>query len=157
MLTKINVDVELSSQVNKKFNTVRYNCALHLNDVNGTGQGIVLTPNKALDADTYQLIFFEKKAQKLLQSEKGTRLRNCEAEAGRGLYDPNKPDDYFYFIRVKMSESVTRTFFLSNPQKKLLKYINLGFEFGDIEPSTDVTEEELNEIKVETQPKSKKD
>ncbi len=72
---------------------------------------IELTPSKVLDMGDYQLICNERGLTNQMQNTKGFRVNNADAEAGIGTY--TETGDNYYFVRVQLSESVTRTCYLS--------------------------------------------
>ena len=70
----------------------------------------------------------------------GLRINGADAEAGIGTYAETGDKDYF--VKVKLSESVSRTCYLSQSQIKNLKYVNLGFEFKETDEVVNLDDKE---------------
>ncbi len=132
-MKNIKVDFTLKA-TQRKGQATRYDLNVILKDINANQKvfgknfaNIELTPSKALDMGDYQLICNERGLTTQMQSNKGFRINEADAEAGIGTYA--ETGDNYYFVRVALSESVSRTCYLSQSQIKNLKYVNLGFEF----------------------------
>ncbi len=96
-----------------------------------------LTPSKSLDLADYQLILFEKNLQGMIQNSKGFMFENVPIVAGIGKYESG---DKYYFVKAQISESVSRTFYLTRSQVMMLKYVNLGFEFTEMNEDPEDTD-----------------
>ena len=90
---------------------------------------IELSPAKPLEVGDYQIICMERNLQEIMQTSKGIRLKDVDAEIGIGRYADT--GEAYYFVRVTLCEEVKRTCYLSPSQIKFLSYINLGYEFQE--------------------------
>jgi len=133
----IKVDYTLKA-TQRKGQSPRYDLNVILKDINAEQKvygknfsNIELTPSKQLEMGDYQLICNERGLGELMQNSKGFRITDVDAEAGIGTYA--ETGDKYYFVKVQLSESVSRTCYLSQSQIKNLKYVNLGFKFEETE------------------------
>lgn len=124
--------------VQRKGLTPRYELNVILKDINANQRtfgknysNIELIPAKPLDMGDYQLICNERCLGDLMQNTKGFRIKDAEAEAGIGTYA--ETGDKYYFVKVELCKDLYRTCYLSESQVRNLKYVDLGFEFGEAE------------------------
>lgn len=134
---KIKVDFTLKAATRKGL-APRFDLAVVLKNINADQKvfgknysNIEILPAKPLEMGDYQLICNERGLGDLMQTSKGFRIKNADAEAGIGTY-PDTGDKY-YFVRVELCKDLYRTCYLSESQIKNLKYVNLGFEFAETE------------------------
>ena len=142
----IKVDFTLRTVI-RKGSAPRYDLNVILKDINADQKvfgknfsNIELTPARALDMGDYQLICNERGLGDLMQNSKGLRINGADAEAVIGTYA--ETGDKYYFVKVKLSESVSRTCYLSQSQIKNLKYVNLGFEFKETDEVVNLDDKE---------------
>ena len=142
----IKVDFTLRAVI-RKGSAPRYDLNVILKDINADQKvfgknfsNIELTPARALDMGDYQLICNERGLGDLMQNSKGLRINGADAEAGIGTYA--ETGDKYYFVKVTLSESVSRTCYLSQSQIKNLKYVNLGFEFKETDEVVNLDDKE---------------
>ena len=139
----IKVDFTLRAVI-RKGSAPRYDLNVILKDINADQKvfgknfsNIELTPARVLDMGDYQLICNERGLGDLMQNSKGLRINGADAETG----------DKYYFVKVKLSESVSRTCYLSQSQIKNLKYVNLGFEFKETDEVVNLDDKQLVPVK----------
>lgn len=136
--------------VQRKGISPRYDLTVVLKDVKASQKvygknyaNIELNPAKPLEMGDYQLICNERGLGDLMQSSKGFRVSEANAEAGIGTYADT--GDKYFFVKVELCEGLTRTCYLSESQIKNLKYVDLGFEFKETN-STELSSTELSTI-----------
>lgn len=151
-MKKVKVDFTLRAVV-RKGQVTRYDLNVILKDKKANQKvygknfaNIEVQPAKPLDMGDYQLICNERNLGDLMQNTKGFRVNDVEAEVGIGTYA--ETGDKYYFVRVQLSESISRTCYLSQSQILNLKYVDLGYKFEE----TDEVES-LNEETIKTKKK----
>ncbi len=134
---KVKVEFTLKATQRKGL-TPRYDLTVVLKDINANQNtfgknfaNIEIQPAKQLEMGDYQLICNERGLGDLMQTSKGFRIKEADAEIGIGTYADT--GDKYYFIRVELCKDLYRNCYLTESQIKNLKYVNLGYKFKEVE------------------------
>ncbi len=134
---KVKVEFTLKATQRKGL-APRYDLTVVLKDISANQNtfgknfaNIEIQPAKQLEMGDYQLICNERGLGELMQTSKGFRIKEAAAEIGIGTYADT--GDKYYFVRVELCKDLYRTCYLTESQIKNLKYVNLGYEFKEVE------------------------
>lgn len=134
---KVKVEFTLKATQRKGL-TPRYDLTVLLKDINANQStfgknfsNIELQPAKPLEMGDYQLICNERGLGDLMQTLKGFRIKEANAEIGIGIYADT--GDKYYFVKTELCKDLYRTCYLTESQIKNLKYVNLCYEFKKVE------------------------